>query len=144
MVKSSCSLFKKGSDEHHIALFCQLRIKLRYFTRNFHGQIKERHIFGLTEIKGVVKFLKNHQFSTLCCQSSHFRCQTIAVVFNIGVIVLLYNSYIHKFKVFLGNCIVTQCSDPCCLIKALQSIPTTSCSGKATSIILKAKSSAKG
>ena len=31
----------------------------------------------------------------------------------------------------IGYCIVTQCSEPCCFIKARQSTPTISCLGKA-------------
>ena len=67
--------------------------------------------------------------------------QLVAIGCDVTCVVLLNNSYFHFFIVFSNNCIVTQCSEPCCLINALQSMPMTLCWGNALWIMLSASSS---
>ena len=103
-------------------------------TGNRFGQIKVICIFYLTEIQGIMKFLKNNQLCTLIDTNFYIGMQSFQIFMYIRSISLLYQSYfyfLHYFNMFLGYCIVTQCKEPCCLINARQSIPMISLSGKA-------------
>ena len=73
-----------------------------------------------------MKFLTDNKTCAIGCKPAYFFSQTATVVGYIVCIMLLYDTCFHKLKEPLGNCIVAQCSEPCCLMRALQSMGTTS------------------
>jgi hypothetical protein len=93
VVEACCALLEKGGDDDDIALFGNGSEELCRWAGNGLGEVEEVDIFRLTEIKTVVQFLEDDELGTLIGEGSAFGGEPLLVVFFVGGVMLLDDSY---------------------------------------------------
>ena len=142
MIQTGSPFLKQRKNQHDPQFFCQRPEALCRRSWNRFSLIEHFGILRLAKIKPVMQFLQNDQLHPLQSTNPDILFQFL----NISKpgppyspaapsLPLTYSSLIFYSSFFIqitpsGYCIVTQCSEPCCLINGKQLIPIISRSGK--------------
>lgn len=150
VVEAGGASLEYGCDDDHAEFGGELSVGEDCVVVDWEREVAFIDIFRLAEVEGIVQLLVDDEPCAVGGESADFVHYAAAVAGDVGGVVLLYDTCaeytgcFHIGSISLGNCIVTQWSEPCWRMSGRQSTVTIRRPGNAICIICEASRSLAG